>query len=46
VLVALLALSGAALQNVTRNGLADPSLVGISQGAGLAVVALIVIWPD
>jgi iron complex transport system permease protein len=43
---AMLALSGAALQNVTRNGLADPSLVGISQGAGLAVVATIVIWPD
>lgn len=43
---AMLALSGAALQNVTRNGLADPSLVGISQGAGLAVVALTVLWPD
>ncbi|WP_394168864.1 FecCD family ABC transporter permease [Saccharospirillum alexandrii] len=42
----MLALSGAALQNVTRNGLADPSLVGISQGASLAVVALTVIWPD
>ena len=43
---ALLALSGATLQNVTRNGLADPSLVGISQGAGLAVVALTIVWPD
>lgn len=43
---AMLALSGAALQNVTRNGLADPSLVGISQGAGLAVVGLTVLWPD
>ncbi|EAR51271.1 iron(III) dicitrate transport system permease protein [Oceanicola granulosus HTCC2516] len=43
---ALLALSGAALQNVTRNPLADPSLVGVSQGAGLAVVAAIVVWPD
>lgn len=38
----MLALSGATLQNVTRNPLADPSLVGVSQGAGLAVVALIV----
>ena len=43
---AMLALSGAALQNVTGNGLADPSLVGISQGAGLAVVALVILRPD
>lgn len=43
---ALLALSGATLQNVTRNPLADPSLVGVSQGAGLAVVAAIVLQPD
>jgi len=42
---AMFALSGAALQNVTRNSLADPSLVGVSQGAGLAVVALTVLWP-
>ena len=32
---ALLALSGATLQNVTRNPLADPSLVGVSQGGEL-----------
>lgn len=43
---AMMALSGAALQNTTRNGLADPSLVGVSQGAALAVVALTVIFPD
>jgi iron complex transport system permease protein len=43
---AMFALSGAALQNVTRNGLADPSLVGVSQGAGLAVVALTVLAPS
>jgi iron complex transport system permease protein len=42
---AMMALSGAALQNVTRNGLADPSLVGVSQGAALAVVALTVAFP-
>ncbi|MFY0665002.1 MAG: iron ABC transporter permease [Natronospirillum sp.] len=42
----MFALSGSALQSVTRNGLADPSLVGISQGAGLAVVLLVVLWPD
>ncbi|WP_370162760.1 FecCD family ABC transporter permease [Limimaricola soesokkakensis] len=43
---ALLALSGATLQNVTRNPLADPSLVGVSQGAGLAVVAAMVAWSE
>ncbi|SHI99165.1 FecCD family ABC transporter permease [Wenxinia saemankumensis] len=43
---ALLALSGAVLQTVTRNPLADPSLVGVSQGAGLAVVAAIIAVPD
>ncbi|NAZ38282.1 iron chelate uptake ABC transporter family permease subunit [Rubellimicrobium sp. CFH 75288] len=42
---AMLALSGAILQGITRNPLADPSLVGVSQGAALAVVALIVLWP-
>lgn len=43
---AMMALSGAALQNTTRNGLADPSLVGVSQGAALAVVTLTVVFPD
>jgi iron complex transport system permease protein len=42
---AMMALSGGAMQNVTRNGLADPSLVGISQGAALAVVFAIVAAP-
>ncbi|MCV6574755.1 MAG: iron ABC transporter permease [Cohaesibacter sp.] len=42
----MLGLSGAILQGVTRNPLADPSLVGVSQGASLAVVALIVLWPS
>lgn len=41
----LLALSGALLQGATRNPLADPALVGVSQGAGLAVVALTVLAP-
>ena len=43
---AMLALSGAVLQGLTRNGLADPSLLGVSQGAALAVVALIVLFPQ
>ena len=42
---AMLALSGALLQGVTRNPLSDPSLVGVSQGASLAVVTLIVMLP-
>lgn len=42
---ALLGLSGAILQGLTRNGLADPSLLGVSQGAALAVVGLIVLAP-
>lgn len=43
---ALFGISGALLQNMTRNPLADPSLVGISQGAALAVVILSVMFPD
>ncbi len=43
---ALLALSGATLQNVTRNPLADPSLVGVSQGASFAVVFLTILMPE
>lgn len=43
---AMLALSGAVLQGLTRNGLADPSLLGVSQGAALAVVGLIVLAPN
>ena len=42
---ALLAVSGAVLQGLTRNPLADPALVGVSQGASLAVVSLIVLEP-
>lgn len=43
---ALFALSGAALQTLTRNPLADPSLIGISQGAALAVVIFTVLLPE
>lgn len=42
----LFALSGAVLQNVTRNPLADPSIIGVSQGASLFVVTAIVIFPE
>jgi iron complex transport system permease protein len=40
-----LAMSGAILQGVTRNPLADPHIFGISAGAGLVAVALIVFAP-
>lgn len=43
---ALFALSGAILQYITRNPLADPSLVGVSQGASLAMVISIVLIPE
>lgn len=37
-----LALSGAILQSVSQNGLADPGILGINAGAGLAVVGLLI----
>jgi iron complex transport system permease protein len=40
---AMLAASGAIMQGLFRNPLADPSLVGVSSGAGLAAAAAIVI---
>lgn len=38
-----LALSGAAMQGLFRNPLADPGLVGVSNGAALAAVSVIVL---
>jgi iron complex transport system permease protein len=40
---AALALSGASMQAVTRNPLADPGILGVSGGAALAVVVCIVL---
>lgn len=40
---ALLALAGAIMQGMFRNPLADPSLVGVSSGAGFASAATIVV---
>lgn len=39
----VLAISGAAMQGLFRNPLADPALIGISSGATLAAVAVIVL---
>lgn len=40
-----LALSGALLQGLTRNTLADPGIIGINQGAAVTAIALLV-WFD
>ena len=40
-----LALSGAILQAVMRNPLADPHIIGISAGAGLAGIIVLIVWP-
>ncbi len=42
---AALATSGALLQAVVRNPLADPGILGVTAGAGLAALATIVLWP-
>ncbi|WTW94823.1 iron chelate uptake ABC transporter family permease subunit [Streptomycetaceae bacterium NBC_01309] len=39
-------MSGAIFQTMTRNPLASPDMIGITQGAGTAVVAGIVLFPD
>lgn len=41
-----LAIAGTILQGLTRNPLAAPEIVGIEAGAGLAAVALIVLFPS
>lgn len=40
-----LSLSGAILQAVMRNPLADPHIIGISSGAGLAGVTIMILFP-
>lgn len=40
-----LAVAGTVMQALTRNPLASPSLTGVSAGAGLAVVASLVLFP-
>lgn len=41
-----LAISGAIMQGITRNPLADPGIIGINAGASLAAVSLIVLFPN
>lgn len=40
-----LALSGAILQGLTRNDLADPGIIGINSGAGVAVAIFFLFYP-
>ncbi|WP_438315953.1 FecCD family ABC transporter permease [Sporosarcina sp. FA9] len=42
---AALALSGAILQGVTRNDLADPGIIGINAGAGVAIAVFFLFVP-
>lgn len=41
-----LALSGCILQGILRNPLADPGIIGVTAGAGLAAMALMLIAPE
>jgi len=43
---AALAVSGALLQTVVRNPLADPGILGVTGGAGLAAVAMLILAPE
>lgn len=40
-----LALAGCILQGVLRNPLADPGVIGVSAGAGLAAMSVMILWP-
>ncbi|MFT4414493.1 FecCD family ABC transporter permease [Fredinandcohnia humi] len=40
-----LALSGAILQSITRNDLADPGIIGINSGAGVAIATFYLFFP-
>lgn len=42
---AMLGLAGTVMQGVTRNGLADPGLLGVREGAALAIIATILLAP-
>lgn len=41
-----LAVSGAILQGISRNGLSDPGILGINSGAGLAVLMYVLYYPS
>ncbi|MFA8342794.1 MAG: FecCD family ABC transporter permease [Rhodothermaceae bacterium] len=41
-----LSLSGATLQGIMKNSLASPNIIGVSSGAGLAAVIILILFPD
>ncbi len=41
---AMLDSAGAAMQSITRNGPADPGLIGVKEGACIVVLALILFF--
>ncbi len=43
---AALAVSGALMQAVVRNPLADPGLIGVTAGAGFAALLALIFWPE
>lgn len=43
---AALGAAGAAMQSTTRNGLADPGLIGVKEGTVIAVVAALLLLPQ
>lgn len=43
---AALGAAGAAMQSTTRNGLADPGLIGIKEGTVITVVAVLLFFPQ
>lgn len=42
---AMLGMVGAAMQSITRNGLADPGLIGVKEGSSAVVLVLILLFP-
>ncbi|WP_413724887.1 FecCD family ABC transporter permease [Sodalis sp. RH16] len=43
---AMLGMAGAAMQSVTGNGLADPGLLGVKEGASVVVLTQILLFPS
>lgn len=41
----MLGMAGAAMQSITRNGLADPGLLGVKEGASMVVLTQILFFP-
>jgi ferric citrate transport system permease protein len=41
-----MAISGVVIQGVIRNPLAAPDVIGVTKGAGLAAVTVLLIWPS